>query len=194
MTLSRPLLEMRGIGKTFPGMRALDRVDFDLRAGEIHALVGENGAGKSTLLRVLGGVHAHPSYTGEVLLDGEVRRFRSVRDAEVAGIALVYQELSLVAPLTVAENIVLGHEPRRFGAVDRRTMRDRAARALQGLHVTVDLDTPVERLGVGRQQLVEIAKALARDARVPRRRASSTARYARRQSGHRSPVLLPHER
>ena len=166
MTLSRPLLEMRGIGKTFPGMRALDRVDFDLRAGEIHALVGENGAGKSTLLRVLGGVHAHPSYTGEVLLDGEVRRFRSVRDAEVAGIAVVYQELSLVAPLTVAENIVLGHEPRRFGAVDRRTMRDRAARALQGLHVTVDLDSPVERLGVGRQQLVEIAKALARDARV----------------------------
>ena len=121
---------MRGITKTFPGVRALDGVDFDLRAGEIHALVGENGAGKSTLLRVLGGVHAHPSYTGEVLLDGAVRRFRSVRDAEAAGIAVVYQELSLVAPLTVAENIVLGHEPRRFGVVDRRAMRDRAARAL----------------------------------------------------------------
>jgi D-xylose transport system ATP-binding protein len=167
VTLSRPLLEMRGIGKTFPGVRALDGVDFDLRAGEIHALVGENGAGKSTLLRVLGGVHAHPSYTGEVRLSGQVLRCRSVRDAEAAGIAVVYQELSLVAPLSVAENIVLGHEPRRrFGAVDRHTMRDRAARALQVLHVTVDPDTPVERLGLGRQQLVEIAKALARDARV----------------------------
>jgi D-xylose transport system ATP-binding protein len=166
VTPSRPLLQMRGIGKTFPGVRALDGVDFDLRAGEIHALVGENGAGKSTLLRVLGGVHAHPSYTGEVRLAGQVLRCRSVRDAEAAGIAVVYQELSLVAPLSVAENIVLGHEPRRFGVVDRRTMRDRAARALQGLHVTVDLDTPVERLGLGRQQLVEIAKALARDARV----------------------------
>ena len=124
MTLSRPLLEMRGIGKTFPGVRALDGVDFDLRAGEIHALVGENGAGKSTLLRVLGGVHAHPSYTGEVRLSGQVLRCRSVRDAEAAGIAVVYQELSLVAPLSVAENIVLGHEPRRFGAVRTVTASD----------------------------------------------------------------------
>jgi D-xylose transport system ATP-binding protein len=157
---------MRGISKTFPGVRALDRVDFDLRAGEIHALVGENGAGKSTLLRVLGGVHSHASCTGDVLLDGQVRRFRSVRDAEAAGIAVVYQELSLVAPLSVAENIVLGHEPRRFGAVDRRATRDRAASALHALHVDVDPDMPVERLGLGRQQLVEIAKALARDARV----------------------------
>jgi D-xylose transport system ATP-binding protein len=157
---------MRGISKAFPGVRALDGVDFDVHAGEIHALVGENGAGKSTLLRVVGGVHAHPSYTGEVLLEGQVRRFRSVRDAEAAGIAVVYQELSLVAPLSIAENIVLGHEPQRVGAVDRRAMRDRAARAVQGLHVAVDLDTPVERLGLGRQQLVEIAKALARDARV----------------------------
>ena len=166
MTLPRPLLEMRGITKAFPGVRALDAVDFNLRGGEIHALVGENGAGKSTLLRVLGGVHPHASYTGEVLLDGQVRRFRSVRDAEAAGIAVVYQELSLVAPLSVAENIVLGHEPQHFGVVDRRAMRDRAARAVQGLHVAVELDTPVERLGLGRQQLVEIAKALARDARV----------------------------
>jgi D-xylose transport system ATP-binding protein len=147
-------------------VRALDGVDFDLRAGEIHALVGENGAGKSTLLRVLGGVHSHASCTGDVLLDGQVRRFRSVRDAEAAGIAVVYQELSLVAPLSVAENIVLGHEPRRFGAVDRGAMRDRAAGAMQALHVDVDPDLPVERLGLGRQQLVEIAKALARDARV----------------------------
>jgi D-xylose transport system ATP-binding protein len=161
-----PLLHMRRIGKTFPGVRALDGVDFDLHPGEIHALVGENGAGKSTLLRVLGGVHAHPSYEGELILDGTVRRFGSVRDAEAAGIAVVYQELSLVPPLTVAENIVLGHEPRRFGVIDRGAMHQRAARALDALHVDVGVDTPVERLGLGRQQLVEIAKALARDARV----------------------------
>jgi D-xylose transport system ATP-binding protein len=166
MTSASPLLEMRGITVTFPGVRALDGVDFDLRAGEVHALVGENGAGKSTLLRVLGGVHAHPAYGGEVLMDGAVRRFRSVRDAETAGIAVVYQELSLVAPLTVAENVVLGHEPQRRGLVDRTTMRERATRAMAALHVAVDLDSPVERLGLGRQQLVEIGKALARDARV----------------------------
>ena len=157
---------MRAVTKAFPGVRALDGVDFDLRAGEIHALVGENGAGKSTLLRVLGGVHAHPSYEGDVLVDGVVCRFRSVRDAETAGIAVVYQELSLIPTLTVAENIVLGREPRRFGVVDRAAMRDRATHAMAALHVGLDLETPVERLGLGRQQLVEVGKALAREARV----------------------------
>ncbi len=161
-----PLLEMRRIGKSFPGVRALDAVDFSLRAGEIHALVGENGAGKSTLLKVLGGVHPHGSYDGEVRVDGALRGFRSVRDAEAAGIAVVHQELSLVGPLTVAENIVLGHEPRRFGVVDRAAVRDRASRALDGLHAAVDPETPVDRLGLGRQQVVEIAKALARNARL----------------------------
>ena len=157
---------MQRIGKSFPGVRALDAVDFSLRAGEIHALVGENGAGKSTLLKVLGGVHPHGSYDGEVRVDGALRGFRSVRDAEAAGIAVVHQELSLVGPLTVAENIVLGHEPRRFGVVDRAAVRDRASRALDGLHAAVDPETPVDRLGLGRQQVVEIAKALARNARL----------------------------
>ena len=161
-----PLLAMRGITKTFPGVRALDGVDFDLRGGEIHALVGENGAGKSTLLRVLGGAHPHPTYDGEVAIDGRVRRFRSVHDAEASGVAVVFQELSLVGPLSVAENIVLGHEPHRFGILDREAMRTHAARALAALHVTLDVGVPVERLGLGVQQLVEIAKALARDARV----------------------------
>jgi D-xylose transport system ATP-binding protein len=161
-----PLLAMRGITKTFPGVRALDGVDFDLRGGEIHALVGENGAGKSTLLRVLGGAYPHPTYDGEVTIDGRERRFRSVRDAEAAGIAVVFQELSLVGPLSVAENIALGHEPHRFGILDREAMRAQAARALAALHVPPDVGVPVERLGLGVQQLVEIAKALARDARV----------------------------
>jgi D-xylose transport system ATP-binding protein len=161
-----PLLAMRGITKTFPGVRALDGVDFDLRGGEIHALVGENGAGKSTLLRVLGGAHPYPTYDGEVAIDGRVRRFRSVHDGEASGVAVVFQELSLVGPLSVAENIVLGHEPHRFGILDREATRTHAARALAALHATLDVGVPVERLGLGAQQLVEIAKALARDARV----------------------------
>ena len=102
MTVSLNLLDMRGIAKTFPGVRALDGVDFDLRAGEIHALVGENGAGKSTLLRVLGGAHPHPTYDGDVVIDGRLCRFRSVHDAEAAGVAVVFQELSLVGPLSAA--------------------------------------------------------------------------------------------
>jgi D-xylose transport system ATP-binding protein len=161
-----PLLSMHGISKTFPGVRALDDVDFDLQTGEIHALVGENGAGKSTLLRVLGGAHPAGSFDGRFTVDGRPARFRSVRDAEAAGIAVVYQELSVVGPLSVAENIALGREPSRFGVIDRESVRNVAARAAEALHVTFDLEAPVERLGVGRQQLVEIAKALARDARI----------------------------
>ncbi|HEX5706294.1 MAG TPA: ATP-binding cassette domain-containing protein, partial [Pyrinomonadaceae bacterium] len=98
------LLEMRAITKTFPGVRALDGVSFDLRAGEIHALVGENGAGKSTLMKVLGGVYPHGTYGGEILIGGEPRRFAGVRDAEGAGVRIIFQELSLVKDLSVAEN------------------------------------------------------------------------------------------
>src|SRR5215210_1660634 len=100
-----PLLEMRDITKSFPGVRALDRVSFDLRAGEIHALVGENGAGKSTLMKILAGVYPYPTYGGEVHVCGEVRRFTRVAGAESAGIAVVHQELSLVRELSIAENI-----------------------------------------------------------------------------------------
>src|SRR5687768_8764716 len=100
-----PLLEMRDIAKRFAGVRALDGVSFDLRAGEIHALVGENGAGKSTLMNVLGGVFPHGTYQGEVRVDGETRRFGNVHDAEAAGIAVVHQELSLVREFSIAENI-----------------------------------------------------------------------------------------
>src|SRR5205814_1089784 len=112
-----PLLEMRDITKTFPGVRALDGVSFDLFAGELHALVGENGAGKSTLMKVLGGVYPFGSYGGEVFIDGEVRRFTSVRDAENAGIAVIFQELSLSTGPTIGENILLGRDPRRSGVI-----------------------------------------------------------------------------
>ena len=112
-----PLLEMREITKEFPGVRALDGVTFALQKGELHALVGENGAGKSTLMKILGGVYPHPEYGGEIYVDGEVRRFRSVHDSEAAGVAIVFQELSLVKGMTIAENIFLGREPSRGGFV-----------------------------------------------------------------------------
>src|SRR5438876_3056346 len=110
-------LEMRNITKSFPGVRALDGVSLDLQRGEIHALVGENGAGKSTLMKVLGGVYPHPQYGGEIMIEGHEQRFSSVRDAEKAGIAVIYQELSLVKEMSVGENIFLGRAPRKFGIV-----------------------------------------------------------------------------
>src|SRR5205807_6713528 len=111
--MTQPLLEMKGITKSFPGVKALDGVTFDLNQAEIHALVGENGAGKSTLIKILAGVYPHPEYGGQIVLDGSERRFGNVRESEHAGIAIIFQELSLVKELTVAENIFLGREPRR---------------------------------------------------------------------------------
>ncbi len=164
--MSQQLLEMRAITKTFPGARALDGVSFDLNPGEIHALVGENGAGKSTLIKILAGVYPHPNYTGEIKLDGSERRFASVRDAENAGIAVIYQELSLVKDLTVAENIFLGREPGRFGVINWSELYSRAQKLLNDLHLVIDPRAPVRNLGIGQQQLVEIAKALSQDARI----------------------------
>ena len=149
-----PLLEMHDITKSFPGVRALDGVTFDLYAGEIHALVGENGAGKSTLMKVLGGVYPAGNYGGEVVLNGEARRFSSVRDAEDAGIAVIYQELSLVKEMTIGENIFLGREPRRFGIILWDELYSRASRLLKELHLGLDPRTPVGHLGIGQQQLV----------------------------------------
>jgi D-xylose transport system ATP-binding protein len=161
-----PLLEMRDITKSFPGVRALDGVSFDLRAGELHALVGENGAGKSTLMKVLGGVYPHGSYGGEVVIDGEARRFTSVRDAEQAGIAVIFQELSLIKDLSIGENIFLGREPRRFGVIRWEELYSRAQKLLDELQLPLDPRTPVGHLGIGQQQLVEIAKALSQEARI----------------------------
>src|SRR5713226_5007694 len=161
-----PLLEMKQITKSFPGVRALDGVSFDLCAGEIHALVGENGAGKSTLIKILAGVYPHPEYGGEIVLDGSARRFTSVRDAKKTGIAIIYQELSLVKDLSAAENIFLGREPRRFGIINWEKLYSRAQKLLAELHLAIDPRTPVRNLGIGQQQLVEIAKALSQDTRI----------------------------
>src|SRR5690349_24923420 len=111
------LLEMKNITKTFPGVKALDGVTFDLNQGEIHALVGENGAGKSTLIKILAGVYPHPEYGGEIMLDGVERRFGNVRDSETTGVAVIYQEMSLVKDIGVAENVFLGCATRRVGFI-----------------------------------------------------------------------------
>src|SRR5438132_2834756 len=128
--MSTTLLQMREIRKRFPGVLALDRVSFDLQAGEIHALVGENGAGKSTLMNVLGGVYPHGTYEGEIRVGGEVRRFESVRASEEAGIAVVHQELSLIPEFSIAENIFLGREPRRLGVIQAEELYSRAQQVL----------------------------------------------------------------
>jgi ABC-type sugar transport system ATPase subunit len=159
-------LEMRDITKSFPGVRALDGVTFSLARGEVHALVGENGAGKSTLMKVLGGVYPHGSYGGEIVIEGAEQRFAGVRDSEAAGVAVIFQELSLVKEMTVGENIFLGREPRRFGVVRWEELYRRAQGLLDELQLKVDPRTPVRNLGVGQQQLVEIAKALSQAARI----------------------------
>ncbi len=160
-----PLLAAHGMSKEFSAVRVLDKVDFVLRRGEIHALMGENGAGKSTLVKILSGVHV--DYEGSIHLDGVEVRFAGVREAELAGIAMIHQELNLVPELSVAENIFLGREPLLAGLiVDRRRMA-RAARALLArLGIGLDPEMRVGRLRVGEQQLVEIAKALSLDARI----------------------------
>ncbi|HJR05767.1 MAG TPA: ATP-binding cassette domain-containing protein [Pyrinomonadaceae bacterium] len=161
-----PFLEMRDITKVFPGVRALDGVTFNLRRGELHALVGENGAGKSTLMKILGGVYPHPEYGGEIFIEGVARRFKSVRDSEGAGVAVIFQELSLVQEMSIGENIFLGREPSRFGIIRWDEIYSRARSLLADLHLPLDPRTPVRNLGIGQQQLVEIAKALSQEARL----------------------------
>jgi len=161
-----PLLELRGITKDFPGVRALDGVSFDLEAGEVHALCGENGAGKSTLIKVLSGFYPAGSYGGDILLDLQPVQFKSIREAEEHGISLIAQELALVPELSVAENISLGREPVRGGLIRWEQVNADAKRALELVGLDVDPRRPVRQLGIGQQQMVEIAKALIKSARI----------------------------
>lgn len=159
------VLEIRGMSKSFPGVKALDGVDLTLRAGRLTALLGENGAGKSTLMKILAGVQQPDS--GELIVDGQPVSFTNPRHALDHGTAMIYQELSLVPDLTVSENIFLGREPRRFNTViDYAQMNRRATEWLQLLELDVSPKTLVRRLRVGQQQLVEIARALAGDVRI----------------------------
>ncbi|MFE0756288.1 sugar ABC transporter ATP-binding protein [Inquilinus sp. NPDC058860] len=165
MSGAAPRFEMRGIRKAFPGVVALDGVSFACRAGEIHALYGENGAGKSTLMKVLGGVYAPDA--GEILVDGAPVRFAHPAAARAAGISIIHQELSLLPDRSVAENIHLGIEPVRRFRLDRAAMRAGARSLLSRLSSDIDPDTPARDLTIAEQQTVEIAKALAVDARIP---------------------------
>jgi len=162
--MSEYILQMRGITKDFPGVRALDNVDFAVREGEIHALVGENGAGKSTLMKILSGVYT--DYQGQIILRGEVVRFHSTRDAERAGIAIIHQELNLVLGLSVAENVFLGREPARYGLLNWRKLYEDTRALFSKLDLDLDPRRLVRDCSVGQQQMVEIAKALSVNAKI----------------------------
>src|SRR5512143_1895963 len=161
-----PILEMKNITKEFPGVKALNNVSFRVADGEIHCLVGENGAGKSTLMKVLSGVYPHGTYSGDILFGGEVQKFSNISDSERAGIAIIYQELALVPEMTVYENIFLGNEIKNGFRVDWNETIKRATEALKKVRLNVNPGTKVKELGVGKQQLIEIANALSKEVKL----------------------------
>ncbi|MDH7484064.1 MAG: ATP-binding cassette domain-containing protein, partial [Spirochaetales bacterium] len=161
--MSDHILEMRHITKTFPGVRALSDVNFAVRRGEIHCLVGENGAGKSTLMKILSGVYPHSEFEGSIIFNGREVKFNGIHDSEKVGIGIIYQELALVPEMTVFENIMLGHEIRRGIVVDQNQMIKRSEELLRRVRLAINPTMKVKDLGIGKQQLVEIAKALSRN-------------------------------
>src|SRR5271167_1619261 len=160
------ILEMRGISKSFPGVKALRDVNLQVKEGEIHAICGENGAGKSTLMKVLSGVYPHGSYEGQIVFQGQERRFSRIADSEHLGIIIIHQELTLVPLLSIAENIFLGNEPAKMGVINWATAFNRTREVLKKVGLNEKPNTPVTNLGVGKQQLVEIAKALSKDVKL----------------------------
>ena len=164
--MTAPILEMRNITKEFPGVKALDDVSFRVAEAEIHGLVGENGAGKSTLMKVLSGVHPHGAYTGDILLRGDPQEYHNTSDSEEAGIGIIYQELALVPEMTIYENIFLGQEITNGVAIDWHETIKQTTGILKRVGLEANPSTKVKDLGVGQQQLVEIAKALHRDVKI----------------------------
>ncbi|HMZ44695.1 MAG TPA: sugar ABC transporter ATP-binding protein [Anaerolineales bacterium] len=164
--MSDVILEMRNITKTFPGVKALDNVSFSVKQGEIHALVGENGAGKSTLMKVLSGVYPYGSYDGEIFFEGKECRFHDITQSEDVGLVIIHQELALIPYLSIAENLFLGNERANFGIIDwnKSILRTKELLSKVGLHESPD--TLITNIGVGKQQLVEIAKALAKKVKL----------------------------
>ncbi|MDD9375949.1 sugar ABC transporter ATP-binding protein [Streptomyces sp. ZAF1911] len=166
MSAAPALLEMRSITKSFPGVTALAGVNLVVRAGEIHAICGENGAGKSTLMKVLSGVHQHGTYGGEIFYGGREVRFKGIRASEDAGVVIIHQELALVPGMSITENLFLGNEPRKRGAIDWKVAQRRALELMEQVGLKEDPDTLIMDIGVGKQQLVEIAKAFAKDVKL----------------------------
>lgn len=160
------VLEMSDITKEFPGVKALDRVNFKVRKGEIHALCGENGAGKSTLMKVLSGLYPAGTYSGEIIIEGQSRQFHQISDAEKAGIAIIHQELALVKEMTVGENIFLGAEPCRHGVIQWDELYHNASVWLKKVGLNISPNVKIGHLGIGQQQLVEIAKALSKHTKI----------------------------
>ena len=160
------ILEMRGIRKTFPGVVALDNVNLQVRSGEIHAICGENGAGKSTLMKVLSGVYPFGTYSGDIEYKGTVREFKDINDSEESGIIIIHQELALVPLLSIAENIFLGNEPSSMGVIDWELTQTKTRALLKKVGLKESPDVLITNLGVGKQQLIEIAKALSKDVKL----------------------------
>jgi putative multiple sugar transport system ATP-binding protein len=164
--MTETILEMRNITKTFPGVKALENVSLDVRRGEIHAIVGENGAGKSTLMKVLSGVYPYGSYEGQLIYEGEECRFRSIQDSEKRGLVIIHQELALVPLLSITENMFLGNEHDTLGIIDWDANERRTRELLKKVGLDEDPATKITNLGTGKQQLVEIAKALSKDVKL----------------------------
>lgn len=163
------ILQLKNIGKSFPGVRALDNVTFNIKRGHVHALVGENGAGKSTMIKIICGLYGYGTYDGELIYNGEVAKFHNIVEVEKAGIACIHQELNLCRDLSVMENIFLNEKPTKFGIIDYDRMNVEARAALARIGLTdenVTTETIVKNLGIGQQQMVEIAKALAKNAKL----------------------------
>ena len=166
MAMSDVILEMRNITKTFPGVKALSNVNLSVRQGEIHALVGENGAGKSTLMKVLSGVYPYGSYTGEIVFEGKEGRFRDVAQSEKVGLAIIHQELALIPFLSIAENIFLGNEHAKYGVISWYEAIAHTQELLKKVGLNESPNTLITNIAVGKQQLVEIAKALAKKVKL----------------------------
>jgi putative multiple sugar transport system ATP-binding protein len=164
--MTETILRMQDITKTFPGVKALEDVNLTVRRGEIHAICGENGAGKSTLMKVLSGVYPHGSYAGEITFEGEPCRFSGIRDSEHRGIVIIHQELALAPQLSIAENIFLGNEQAKRGFINWNATNHAAAQLLRRVGLNENPTTPIIELGVGKQQLVEIAKSLSKQVRL----------------------------
>ncbi len=164
--MSEYILEMKNIIREFPGVKALDCVNFKVKKGEIHALVGENGAGKSTLMKVLSGVYPYGTYEGEIMIYGKEQKFVNIKDSESAGVGIIYQELTLVKQMNICENIYLGNEFNRHGVINWNKAMSEAKKFLDEVGLTESPDTKVINLGIGKQQLVEIAKAISKKVNI----------------------------